>query len=358
MSPRAKRPENRGLPARWRILRGKVFYQVPPGQEALWDGKQTFKLGNNVPDAYDTWAKRLQKIEKAKSVDQLLDAYAQRVTPTRKPRTALNHRRAFPYLKRFFGAAPIEGGVKPKHIYQFVEWRKARTAAEREIEILSHAFTKAVEWGWIDEHPFKGQVRLEQDTSAEKAPPRYVEDWEVAEVLKLQPRFKRGSVRMIQAYIRLKLVMGGLRMTDLLLLQPGRHFPADLSGDGIRVTVSKTRTSTGKVLFFPWTPERLEAVRLCLAARPKDIAPWLFCDRAGESYVDANMEAKGFGHVWQSTMRRALAETELKVRFKERDLRAKVGSDAETVQEAQRKLAHADSRVTVRHYRRRPETIE
>jgi hypothetical protein len=162
----------------------------------------------------------------------------------------------------------------------------------------------------------------------------------------------------VQAYIRLKLVMGGLRMTDMLLLQPGRHFARDLSGDGIRVTISKTRTSTGKVLMFKWTEERKEAIRQCLAARPKDIAPWLFCNRKGESYVDENQESKDFGHLWQSLMKAALKTTALKVKFKERDLRAKVGSDMETVEEAQRVLAHADSRVTVKHYRRRPETIE
>jgi hypothetical protein len=358
MTPRRRKPENAGLPKRWRIVRGKVYYQVPPGQESQWDGKKTFPLGATITDAYEVWAKRLKSIDKTTTVDELLDQYSQRVTPTRSPRTRVNHRRAFPYLRKFFGPAPVDGGVKPKHCYQYVEWRGAQTAAQRELEVLSHAFTKAVEWGDVDKHPFKGQVRFEADQTGEKAPPRYVQDWELAEVMKLKPRFKRGSVRMVQAYIRLKMVMKGLRMTDLLLLQPGRHFARDFSGDGIRVLISKTRTSTGKEVLFKWTPERIDAIKACLAARPKDIAPWLFCNRAGECYVDENMEAKDFGHVWQSFMRRALRETALKVRFKERDLRAKIGSDAETIQEAQRVLSHADSRVTVKHYRRKAEVFE
>jgi integrase len=79
--------------------------------------------------------------------------------------------------------------------------------------VLSHAFTKAVEWGFIDRHPFKGEVRLE----GEKARIRYVEDWEIVECLALIPKRKAGSVLAVQAYIRLKLLTG-MRRGDLLRL--------------------------------------------------------------------------------------------------------------------------------------------
>jgi hypothetical protein len=48
--------------------------------------------------------------------------------------------------------------VKPRlRVYQYVDRSSAKTAAKREVEILSHALTKAVEWGYIDRHPFKGE---------------------------------------------------------------------------------------------------------------------------------------------------------------------------------------------------------
>lgn len=33
--------------------------------------------------------------------------------------------------------------IKPRHIYQYIDLREAKTAARREMELLSHALTKA-----------------------------------------------------------------------------------------------------------------------------------------------------------------------------------------------------------------------
>ncbi|CAK0746251.1 hypothetical protein CCP3SC15_1420004 [Gammaproteobacteria bacterium] len=79
--------------------------------------------------------------------------------------------------------------------------------------MLSHAFTKAVQWGYLDRHPFKSEVRLE----GEKPRSRYIEDWELVESLSLPAMRKKGSVEMIQSYIRIKLLTG-LRRGDLLRL--------------------------------------------------------------------------------------------------------------------------------------------
>lgn len=67
-------------------------------------------------------------------------------------------------------------------------------------QVLSHAYTKAVEWGYIDRHPFKGEVRLQ----GERPRDRYVEDWETVECLALASKRTKGSVLAIQAYMRLK----------------------------------------------------------------------------------------------------------------------------------------------------------
>jgi integrase len=52
-------------------------------------------------------------------------------------------------------------------------------------------------------------------------------------------------------------------------------------------------------------------------------------------------------------MEKALRETRLEERFREHDLRAKVGSDAVDDLAAQIQLAHSDGKVTRKHYRRR-----
>ena len=46
------------------------------------------------------------------------------------------------------GAQPL-AALKPRHIYQYVDKRSAKKSAHREIEVLSHAYTKAVEWGYL-----------------------------------------------------------------------------------------------------------------------------------------------------------------------------------------------------------------
>lgn len=47
---------------------------------------------------------------------------------------------------------------------------------------------------------------------------RYIEDWEVGETLALVPKRKSGSVLMLQAYIRLKMLIG-IRRGDMLRLR-------------------------------------------------------------------------------------------------------------------------------------------
>jgi len=134
----------------------------------------------------------------------------------------------------------------------------------------------AVMWGYMDRHPFKGEVRLE----GEKRRERYVDDWELIECLALASKRKKGSVLVLQAYIRIKLLTG-LRRGDLLRLTS-----TALQQDGIHVTPSKTQGSTGKHVIIEWSPELTQAVSTAKAVRPVDISPWLFCTRAGDSYFN------------------------------------------------------------------------
>ena len=56
-------------------------------------------------------------------------------------------------------------------------------------------------------------------------------------------------------------------------------------------------------------------------------------------------------------MDRLLKETRVTERFAERDIRAKVGSDAETLEKARQILGNATIQITRKHYRRKPEII-
>lgn len=349
--PRRRNKENIGLPARWKSEHGAYYYQVPAGSEAQWDGKKKFRLGKSLPEAYTEWATRLESTAGAHTIGQLLDRYALEVVPTKGVRTQVENNRAIRNLRAVFGETPITW-IKPQNIYQYADARRTKpVAANRAIDVLSHVFTKAVEWGLIDRHPFKGEVRLQ----GEKPRDRYVEDWEIIEVLGMTSKRKKGSVLMLQAYIRLKLLTG-MRRGDLLRLRVG---DVDLNNqDGMHVTPHKTEGSTGKRQIYEWTPELREAVAVAKSVRPVDISPWLFCTRKGEGYInEAKGTASGWDSVWQRFMDRVEEESNVKVRFTEHDLRAKCASDAETLEHARALLAHADSKVTDRIYRRKPERV-
>lgn len=346
--PKPRKPENRGLPNRWDYARGAYYYRVPPGLEAQWDGFKRFPLGRTLPAAYKTFSERIGPSKGVRTVGELLDRYGVEVVPTKAPKTAYDNAGHIRRLRAVFEAMPL-GSIEPHHIYKYVDVRGVRVAAHREIEVLSHAFTKAVEWGLLKRHPFKGQVRLQ----GEAPRTRYVEDWEIIECLQLAPRRKKGSVRVLQAYIRLKLLTGMAR-SDMLRIEPARH----CKEDGIHVQRHKTAKTTGQRTIYEWTPERRAAYEDALAARPVDLAPFLFCNAAGEGYIDETKgTASGFNSMWQNFMARVLKETKVTERFTEHDIRAKCASDADSLERARKLLAHVDTRMTSRVYRRKPERV-
>lgn len=346
--PRQRNSENKGLPARWRLIHGAYYYQVPPGLEAQWDGKKQFRLGKTLPEAYKVWADRLGSMEKVQTIGELLDRYTLQVIPEKAPRTRMDNLERVPRIRAVFGENSLTF-IKPQHIYMYVDKAKAKVTARKDMKLFSHVFTKAVEWGYIDRHPFMGQVRMEGD----KPRDRYVEDWELIECLSLTSKRKKGSVLMVQAYMRIKLLTG-MRRGDLLRLKI-----VDLKEDGIHVQPNKSKTTTGKRMVFEWSEDLKQAVEDAKAVRPVNIAPFLFCTRDGESYIDEEKgTASGWDSVWQRFMDRVLEETKVTEKFTEHDLRAKCASDAETLERARQLLSHADSRVTDRFYRRKPERVK
>lgn len=346
--PKKRNSENVGLPTRWRFVHGAYYYQVPPGHEKSWDGKKLFRLGKKLSDAYRNWASRLEVLENARTVGELLDRYGMQVVPEKAVSTHANCLKYIKNLRSAFGRMNL-AEVEPKDIYSYVDRSPGKTTARREIALLSHAYTKAVEWGYISRHPFKGQVRLPG-----KAPrDRYVEDWEIAECLSLDSKRRKGSVKVIQAYIRLKLLTGMSR-GDMLRLQPAKQF----LDEGVAIKRQKVANSSGKQTIYLWTPELREAVKMALEARPVHISPWLFCTKRGQCYFNEETgEASGWNSMWQRFMERVLTETKVTERFTEHDLRAKAGSDAADLEHARALLSHADSRVTNRVYRRKPEKV-
>lgn len=368
--PRKRRnPENKGLPSRWQHRHGAYYYHVPPGLENLWDGKQAFRLGKTLSESYRVWAARLENNIEVRTISDLLDRYALEVIPEKAVSTHQQQHIWVGQLRGVFGDLPVTG-MKPRLVYKYVDARsKKKTtvikdevtgketrkvtggpiAAHREVEVLSHAFTKAVEWGYLDRHPFKGEVRLK----GEKSRDRYIEDWEIIEALALPSRRKKGSVLAIQAYMRIKL-MTGMARSDLLRLRVDQH----IQEDGIHIQRHKTETTTGKRTKYRWNPQLKAAVEQAKFVRPV-LSPFLFCNKFGRGYIDEETgSTDGWDSMWQRFMERVLKDTKVTQSFTEHDMRAKCASDAATLEHARALLSHADARTTDRIYRRKVEEVD
>ena len=195
---RKRLKENIGLPARWRRYHGAYYYQVPRGLEDQWDGRKQYRLGTTLGDSASEWAKRMRTAEHpALYIWELLERYAIEVIPTKAPTTQRGDIRALVNLRIVFGDMRLDA-LEPTHIYQYVAARlnkqgqNSHATGVFETRVFKHAFTKAVEWGLIRRHPFKGEVRLK----GIKPRTRYIEDWEVREALALEPKRKKDSVLM------------------------------------------------------------------------------------------------------------------------------------------------------------------
>ena len=349
--PKPRNKKNRGLPKRWRFKNGAYRYLVPPGMEDQWDGKKEFTLGKTLPDAYRVWADRLAELGDITTVSDLMDRYLLEVVPTKSFKSQESNQLAIRRLKPVFGMMrPSE--VQPAHAYKYADLvtkAHGRTSAKHDIQCLSHLLTKAVEWGVINRNPLLGQVRIKGTGPRD----RLVEDWEIDEALAIESSYR--GVLVANVYIRFKL-MTGLRRGDILRLKL-----SNLKEDGIHVLLNKTKQSTGKRLIIEWDQEgdmrALSDEILRIPPRRIGDAP-LFGTRRGKSYIDYQGRCNAFDSLWQRFMDKVLAETKVAERFQERDLRAKVASDSDSLVEASERLGHADTAITQRVYRRKPVRIQ
>ena len=96
---------------------------------------------------------------------------------------------------------------------------------------------------------------------------------------------------------------------------------------------------------------------VCRAPRRIGDAP-LFVTRQGKPCIDSQGRCNASDSLWQRFMDKVMETTKVSERFQERDLRAKVVSDSDSLVEASERLGHADTAITQRIYRRKPVRIQ
>lgn len=333
MSPKPRKKEHRGLPTRWRHKHGSYYFRVPPGLEDLWDGKKEFRLGSSLPEAYRTWAARIEEPGDLRLMKQLFDRYELEVVPDKAAKTQESNRISLRRLREVFGEMLI-ANIKPRHANQYIDRvtkKHGAYSANRDYEVLSHALTKAVKWGAIDSHPTRGLVEKNKVSPRE----RYLTHDELLTALDVA-----GPV--LKAYITLKYITG-LRRSDLLKLRT-----TNITEQGL---VIKKLSKTGVGLIIEWTDELRAAVRVAINAKPKKTSTDLiFCTRSGGCYITPDGRADSFDSLWGRFMDKLVKKHPEITRFQEKDIRKKTANDLD-LPDATKLLAHTSEATTAKHYR-------
>lgn len=311
-----RRKTDKHLPARV-YLRHGAYYLVD------YNGRW-IRLGATVSDMYAELG-RLTTPPTVKTMADLLHRYRMEVLPAKAAKTQKDNARSLDRLTAVFGRMrPSE--VRPVDIYAYRDKRsqKGKTAANRDLEVLKHAFTKGIEWGAVASNP-AGDVRkfaLPRRT-------RYVTDAELDVVRAVASPVVRVAMDLA--------VLTGLRRADLLALTRD-----NLTDAGILVATSKT----GKTLLIEWSDELRAAVAAAWALQPQ-VRRHLLCTRRGKQIT-----GNGFSTLW----RRTIKASEVTPPFRFHDLRAKSASD-DDLASATSRLGHSSPAVTERHYRRAPAKV-
>jgi integrase len=317
-----KRLRNKNLPQRVYVHRGRYRY-VP-------------KSGKPVSLApVSDYAGMLRKLARViefqpslTTLDAIFDRYLLEVVPNKADSTQADNSRAIKRFKSVFGHLN-PGDFRPCHAAEYRDRRgaSAPTSANRELELLSHVFTKAAEWGAVDRHPIKGLV------SKIPIPPRrrYVTDNEYKIVYRL-------ASPMVRCVMDLALLTG-LRRGDIFKLRR-----ENLTDEGVEIVTSKT----GARILYKWSPALRKVVKEALRLKPQ-VRSWIVCNRKGRQYTK-----NGFDSVWNRLLKKAEKKIE---RFQFRDLRAKNASDEPELSVAQARLGHTSPAITKLVYVRTPTKV-
>lgn len=301
-------------------------------------GKEPWiKLGREFGPALVKYAAIVGEKPDVRTVQHAIAHYIEWASTRRKPiapATLDNYRWSAKNLVPVFGHMEL-GDVEATHVYQYII-KRGDVQANRDRALMSAAYTHARRIGaFKGDDPTKG-LEYRNDESPRQ---RYVKDGELAVILNAASA--KLSCIMLFSYLT------GLRQSDVVKLKL-----ADIHDDGPEAGIHVTTNKTGKAVVIEWSDE----LRACVAEANR------LWTRAGRVYLFESMPkgkhakrgpgpytTSGLRSLWRTARGKTGVQN---VRLN--DLRRKAGSDKESDEAAADLLAHADPRVTRRHYRAKP----
>ena len=324
MPPR-QRDTNSHLPNRVYHKHGGYYFVAAPDK----DGKQKWlPLGKTEAAMRKALAKLLGETlpNAGTAMERLIERYRDEILPTKASKTQKDYAHGLANLAKSFGHLDNLGAIKPIHIYQYLDARskQGKTAANREIALLSTLFNFGIRWGFLEANPCRDVKK-----NREKPRTRYVTDAEYQAVYAIAPA-------MLQAAMEISAITG-MRQGDILNLKR-----QDLTTEGVLITQRKT----GKKQLLEWSPALRSAIDQALALQTIN-SFYIFANSTGRHY-----SSSGFQTAWQRLMTKAIKQEAIAERFTFHDLRAKAGSESN---DAQNLLGHQSAATTLSIYRRKPE---
>ncbi|MDR1889351.1 MAG: tyrosine-type recombinase/integrase [Zoogloeaceae bacterium] len=330
---------NFNLPAGMRVKRlagGKAWYYL---ETRAPDGKRKWEpLGNDYPEALRRYADRVETATApAVTVPEMLTAWLAATLPGRKPGTQKDIQYCLPNLLEFFGNPPATlEDVEPHHVRQYLDWRKAKVRANREIAWFSAA------WNWARD---TGKTRAQNPTQGVKRNKEtgrsiYVEDDELYALLFHADEPLKEAMEL--AYLI------GQRPCDLRGISE-----TDIRDNAISVTQDKTGAKlrieiTGDLAALV---ERIRARKASIKG-VRSLA--LICDEKGLPLTKSSLRRRfdeARIRAAESAPTPGQAARIRSIQF--RDLRAKAASDVENLERAQAIMGHTRIAMTEHYVRNR-----
>lgn len=326
MSPR-KRTKDKDLPSRvYRIVKNKRIYYFYVDINNKWHS-----LGKDYIKAMAKWAILTDHSNiKLNTMDQIFDRYLLEVAPYKAKKTYLDNIKQMKNIKQFFGQMLLQD-VEPIDIYSYLDKRGKESIRGANLEkgLLSHCFTKAIEWGAIKDNPCSHVKRLPQ-----KKRTKYVTDEDFYTVMQSAPLLIQLAMEL--AYLT------GLRKGDILTL---KH--TDITIDGLYKLINKTQKTTGREQLFEWEEELTSCINKIKNMPRRIKGMYIFCTRNGKPYTTS-----GFDSIWQRVIKKAFDDGAIAERFRFHDIRRKTAKDAEAkggIEYARRLLGHETQSMTANY---------
>lgn len=351
--PRKRKSSNAKLPP-YVMCRSGRYYLEPKGDLVhRYGGRKSIPLGKTFTEMYMRYVElsrdcRLSKYGSFNQMNELLDRYVLEVTPKKAESGQKREINRLMFLKEVFGEMH-PASVTTLDIYEFIDWRTevAPIGVNRDLSLLSSVFKKGVRWGAVKASPM-----IDIERNRESPRERYVTHEEY--VAFREYALKRNPV--IAWYMDFKYLCG-LRAIDIRSLEQSQF-----TEEGIALKISKNQTNR----LIAWTPIFRQVTENLITAcgrelrdergnivRPRLTSGYVLFTHEGTPYT-----ADGWRSVFYRLMRNAVEDGVLVQPFCDHDIRAKAGSDHESVEAARKFLAHLSNGITMKHYRRKAEIIQ